>query len=80
MSRPAMSRRLNPHAPVFVPQSFVPSTHATKFSFVGADLNRPFNSIDEGNEHHRVLEVLPDEVGRGLLHMELLSFSIIAAP
>ncbi|BDA43357.1 probable Ankyrin-3 at C-terminar half [Coccomyxa sp. Obi] len=57
-----MSRRLNPHAPVFVPQSFVLSAHTTKFAFVGADLNRPCNSSDEGNEHHRVLEVLPDEI------------------
>ncbi|CAL8468662.1 g8202 [Coccomyxa elongata] len=57
-----MSRRLNPHAPVFVPQSFVPSAHARNFASVGADLNRSCTSTDEGNEHHRVLEVLPDEI------------------
>lgn len=58
-----MSRRLNPHAPVFVPQNFVPSAHASKFAYAGADLNGSCTSADEGNEHHRVLEVLPDEVG-----------------
>ncbi len=70
-----MSRRLNPHAPVFVPRSSVPNTHVTKFALGGAEQNHPWASCDQNNESKELFEILPDEVGRDLLfawHLKIL--------
>lgn len=60
MHRPEVPRRLNPHAPVFVPQSFI-SYHITKFSHVGA-LGRVCGLVDYCAANHELFDSLPDEV------------------